>query len=61
MANIQLVAESGRCEQTHTLLADESLSPAFRGFIEMWARKIQGAEQRSPGMGMLEESHAPAQ
>ena len=61
MENNRLVVESGRREQKQALIADESLSPAFRGFIEIWARKIESVEQRAMSRGALEESNAPAQ
>jgi hypothetical protein len=47
MANNRLVVESGRREPRQALVAEESLSPAFRGFIEIWARKIESVEQRA--------------
>jgi hypothetical protein len=63
MANNRLMVESGRREQRHALVADESLSPAFRGFIEIWARKIESVQQqatrsRCSGIGTMEESNA---
>jgi hypothetical protein len=65
LQNNRPVVESGRREQKHTLLADESLSPAFRGFIEIWARKLQSVEQhadrpRPLSIGTLEEFNAPS-
>jgi hypothetical protein len=61
MANNRLGIESVRREQSHTLTADESMSPVFRGFIEIWARKIENVEQRAiRSRGALEESNAPA-
>jgi hypothetical protein len=66
MANNGLVVESGRRERKQALVADESLSPAFRGFIEIWARKIENVGQRaigprSAGMGAMEEFNSPPQ
>jgi hypothetical protein len=58
IANNRLRIESGRHEQSHPLIADASLSPAFRGFIEIWARKIESVEQRAntPALpGTIEE------
>ena len=66
MANNRLVVQSGRREQRHTLVADEFLSPAFRGFIEIWARKIESVEQPpnrllSADMATMKEFNAPPQ
>jgi len=66
MANNRLTVELGRREQRHALVADESLSPAFRGFIEIWARKIESGQQRatwsrSSDIGTMEEFNARPQ
>jgi hypothetical protein len=60
------LVERGGGEERGALLTDESLSLVFRGFIEVWARKIASVEQRenrpsSPDCGRLEGTRGSRQ
>jgi len=43
------LVESGGGEERRALLTDESFSPTFSGFIEVWARKIASVEPPANG------------
>ena len=45
MANDGRAKEAGLSDEQGALMADESLTPVFRGFIQSWARKIESLER----------------
>ena len=49
MSNERRVLNESGYEQSDALLADESLSPTFRAFIEIWARKIESLTSLARG------------